>query len=369
MKAHVTLLPGDGIGPEVVASARTVLYAVARRFGHELVFEEHLIGGAAMVAHGTPLPAPTRECLTRTDAVLLGAVGGPQWDDPRAALRPEQGLLELRSALGVYANLRPVRSMRGLAHASPLRSDRIEGVDLLFVRELTGGLYFSEPRGRDEREGVRRGFDTLSYDEHEIRRVVELAVELARTRRGKVTSIDKANVLHSMRVWREVASEVAAENPDVEFEHQLVDSAAMRLVVEPSGFDVLVCGNMFGDILSDEGAVLTGSLGVLPSASLGAGSVGLYEPIHGSAPDLAGTGRANPVGTVLSAALLLRHSLGLEAEARAVEAAVQEAVSQGVGTPDLFGERGVDTRTVTEHLVDHLLREHPHEEPRPRALR
>jgi 3-isopropylmalate dehydrogenase len=336
MKATVVLLPGDGIGPEVVDEGRRVLEDVAARFGHTVSFEERRIGGAAIDAGGDPLPPETIAACERADAILLGAVGGPRWDDPRAKVRPEQGLLGLRRALGLYANLRPVRVHPALAGASPLKEDRLAGVDILFVRELTGGLYFGQPRFRETRDGRTRAVDTLEYTDEEIRRVVRLAFRLASGRRKRVTSVDKANVLESSRLWREVATEVGAAHPEVALEHQLVDSAAMRLLTSPRSFDVIVTENMFGDILTDEAAVLAGSLGMVPSASLGDGRRGLYEPIHGSAPDIAGQGIANPLGTISSVALLLRHSLGLEEEARAVEAAVDKAITAGARTRDML---------------------------------
>jgi 3-isopropylmalate dehydrogenase len=335
MKATIVLLPGDGIGPEVVREARSVLEVVAARYGHQLTFSEHLIGGAAIDATGEALPRTTVEAAHDADAVLLGAVGGPRWDDPKAPVRPEQGLLAIRKALGLYANLRPVRVHRELAAVSPLKPERVEGADLLFVRELTGGLYFGTPKFREGVADQRRAVDTLEYKDEEIRRVVTLAFKLASMRSKRVTSVDKANVLESSRLWREVATEVARGFPDVTLEHQLVDSCAMRLVSHARSFDVVVTENMFGDILTDEAAVLAGSLGLLPSASLGDGRRGLYEPIHGSAPDIAGKGVANPIGTILSAALLLRHSLGLEAEAAAVERAVHEVIAAGARTADI----------------------------------
>jgi 3-isopropylmalate dehydrogenase len=351
MKARIVCLPGDGIGPEVVREARAVLDAVSRRFGHTFEYEEHLIGGVAIDEAGEPLPAATVDACAKADAVLLGAVGGPKWDDPRAKVRPEQGLLGLRKALGLFANLRPVRVHPALAEASPLKADRLEGVDVLFVRELTGGLYFGEPRFREDKGGKRRAVDTLEYTDEEIRRVVRLAFRLAQGRKKHVTSVDKANVLESSRLWREVAAEVAAEFPDVKLEHQLVDSCAMRVVTAPRAFDVVVTENMFGDILTDEASVLAGSLGLLPSASLGEGTRGVYEPIHGSAPDIAGKGIANPLGTISSAAMLLRHSLGLAAEADAVERAVSRVVTEGARTADMAsaGEK-LSTRQMGERV-------------------
>ena len=357
MKATIVLLPGDGIGPEVVREARSVLELIAARYGHTFTFSEHLIGGAAIDATCEPLPPSTLAACDRADAVLLGAVGGPKWDDPRAKVRPEQGLLAIRKALGLFANLRPVSVHPALASVSPLKSERIEGVDILFIRELTGGLYFGWPRFREELGDRRRAVDTLEYNEDEIRRVVRLAFKLARTRKKRVTSVDKANVLESSRLWREVAIEVATEFPDVALEHQLVDSCAMRLVTAPRSFDVIVTENMFGDILTDEAAVLAGSLGLLPSASLGNGTStrGLYEPIHGSAPDIAGKGIANPIGTILSAAMLLRHSLQLREEADAVERAVREVVADGARTADMV--IGTGTKTISTTEMGNLIRE------------
>jgi 3-isopropylmalate dehydrogenase len=339
MRANIALLPGDGIGPEVVGAARSILERVAARGGHAFTFSESLIGGAAIDASGTALPEATLAACRAADAALLGAVGGPKWDDPRAPVRPEQGLLAVRRELALYANLRPVRVSPHLVAASPLRPERLAGVDILFVRELTGGLYFGK-RGREQIDGGERAFDTMVYTDGEVRRVVELAFRLAAGRRRAVTSVDKANVLESSRLWRRVATEVASRHPGISLEHQLVDSCAMRIVSAPASFDVVVTENMFGDILTDEAAVLPGSLGVLPSASLGEGQFGLYEPIHGSAPDIAGRGLANPIGTVLSAAMLLRHSLGLLDEAAAVEAAVEAALASGARTADLGGSLG-----------------------------
>ena len=352
MKAKITLLPGDGIGPEIVDATRQVLETVASRSGHTFTFSTHLIGGIAIDETGVPLPDDTIVGCRSADAVLLGAVGGPKWDDPNAKVRPEQGLLGMRKALKLFANVRPVKLFSGLESASPLKAERLRGVDLVFIRELTGGIYFGQPKGKESRNGLRTGFDTMVYDESEIRRIVELAFEVARKRNGHVTSIDKANVLTTMQVWREVATEVGKENADIKLDHQLVDSAAMRLVTDPSSFDVIVSGNMFGDILSDEGAVLTGSLGLLPSASLGEGTLGVYEPIHGSAPDIAGKGIANPLGTILSAAMLLRHSLNLDEDAQAIEDAVQKVLDSGLRTADLSGgQRSLGTTEMTGAVV------------------
>jgi len=351
---QIVLLPGDGVGPEVVREGRAVLEQVARTFGHSFAFSEHAIGGAGIDAHDDPLPKATLEACQKADAVLLGAVGGPKWDDPGRKVRPEQGLLGLRRGLGLYANLRPVRVHPALAASSPLKADKVEGVDVLFVRELTGGLYFGTPRLREalppdggarKAPGKIRAIDTLEYTDEEIRRVVRLAFRLAGPRRKRVTSVDKANVLESSRLWREIATEVGAEFPDVALEHQLVDSCAMRLITQARAFDVVVTENMFGDILTDEAAVLAGSLGLLPSASLGDGPRGLYEPIHGSAPDIAGKDIANPTGTILSTAMLLRHSLGFAREAAAVERAVDEVISSGARTADMANANGAALST------------------------
>jgi len=332
MKAHIVLLPGDGIGPEVTVAAVEVLRAVGSAYGHDFQFSEHAIGGCAIDAQGEPLPSATREACLKADAVLLGAVGGPKWSDPNASLRPEQGLLQLRSLLGVFANLRPVRVHPRTGALSPVKADRLEHVDLLFVRELTGGSYFGA-RTRD----ADSASDECRYTVAEIERVLRRAFELASVRRGRLTSIDKANVLATSRLWRETAQRIAADYPDVTLEHQLVDSMAMLLITRPADYDVLVTENLFGDILTDEAAVLAGSLGLLPSASLGHCTRGLYEPIHGSAPDIAGQGIANPIGSILSAALLLRHSLGLDREADAIEAAVDAVLARAELTRDLGG--------------------------------
>jgi 3-isopropylmalate dehydrogenase len=335
MDARITLLPGDGIGPEVVAEGRKVLEAVAGRFGHKFTFSEALIGGIAIDETGNPLPPETLAACRSSDAVLLGAVGGPKWSDPRADVRPEQGLLGLRKELGLFANLRPVTVLPALALASPLRLETVAGVDLVIVRELTGGLYFGRPQGREVTPQGRSAVDTLRYSEGEIERLMRVAFDLARLRRKKVTSVDKANVMASSRLWREVAHEVARDYPDVAIEDLLVDSCAMHLIRRPADFDVIATENMFGDILSDEASMLTGSLGMLPSASLGSGRPGVFEPIHGSAPDIAGRGVANPLATVLSAAMLLRSGLGLADEAAAVEAAVDKVLAAGQRTADL----------------------------------
>jgi 3-isopropylmalate dehydrogenase len=331
MKATLTVLGGDGIGPEVAREGVRALEKVAQVFGHQFGFEACDFGGIAIDRHGDPLPEATlRSCLAG-DAVLLGAIGGPKWSAPDAKSRPEAGLLRLRKELGVYANLRPVAVHPALADSTTLKPEVVRGVDLIFVRELTGGIYF----GAKTRSATEAS-DLCSYSAHEIERVTRVAGRLAQARRRKLTSIDKSNVLDTSRLWREVVTRVmTSEFPDVTVEHILVDAAAMHLIRRPADFDVIVTENMFGDILTDEASMLAGSLGLSPSASLGDGKRGLYEPIHGSAPDIAGKGIANPVGTILSTALLLRHSLGLEAEAVAVERAVADALSQGVRTADI----------------------------------
>jgi 3-isopropylmalate dehydrogenase len=354
MRAQLAVLAGDGIGPEVIAEALRCLRRVAELFGHELKVTELPFGGAAIDAHGDPLPEQTlRACLT-SDAVLLGAVGGPKWSDPGALLRPEQGLLRLRQSLGTFANLRPVKVHPALADASTLRPEVVQGVDLVFVRELTGGIYFGD-RSRD----AERATDVCTYTVGEVERITRVAARLAQTRRRRLTSIDKSNVLETSRLWREVSARVvAAEFPDVTLEHMLVDSAAMHLIRRPRDFDVLVTENMFGDILTDEAAMLAGSLGLLPSASLGEGRRGIYEPIHGSAPDIAGRGIANPYGAILSAAMLLRHSLYLVAEAAALERAVAGALAAGARTPDiaLAHVRALSTREVADAVISRLQR-------------
>jgi 3-isopropylmalate dehydrogenase len=363
---RIASIGGDGVGPEVVAGARAVLDAVAVRDGFALEWLDVVAGGAAIDAYGSALRTDDLDAVASCDAVLLGAVGGPRWDDPDAMVRPEQALFALRGGLELFANLRPVTILPALVPSSPVRPEVLEGVDLLIVRELTSGLYFGRPsEQRDTPEG-RVGIDTLWYTETEIRRVVRLAFELALGRRGKLTSVDKANVLSTSRLWRKVVDEVRGDYPGVEVNHQLVDSCAMLLVRRPSSFDVLVTENLFGDILSDEAAVLAGSLGMLPSASVGErrtahGRFGLYEPIHGSAPDIAGRDLANPAGTILSAAMLLRWSLGLEAAAASVEAAVTAAIDDGYRTADLVpsdgdrtGLRVVGTREMTAAIVERI---------------
>ncbi|BAS27115.1 3-isopropylmalate dehydrogenase [Limnochorda pilosa] len=355
----VLLLPGDGIGPEVVEAARRVLEAAAHAHGLRIRFDEVLIGGAAIDQAGDPLPEATLEKARRARAVLLGAVGGPAWDDLPVDRRPEKGLLRLRQALGLFANIRPLPGFVAAYGRSPLKPELLRGVDLVVVRELTGGLYYGPRARRALEEGGEEAYDTLLYRTHEIERVARVAFDLARTRRPvgqrRVASIDKANVLTSSQLWRETVRRVAADYPDVTLEHLYVDNAAMQLVRDPGRFDVLLTGNLFGDILSDEAAALAGSLGVLPSASLG-GPVPLFEPVHGSAPDLAGRGVANPVGTILSAALLFRYALGHEAAAAMIERAVEQALADGARTADLAGEGegALATEEMTAAILERL---------------
>jgi 3-isopropylmalate dehydrogenase len=339
VRARIVVLPGDGIGPEVTAEAVKILRAISGARGHEFDFNEIPFGGAAIARGGRPLPADTLEACRRSDAILLGAVGGPEWDGLPPDRRPEAGLLLLRKHLDLFANLRPVRAHEGALDGSPLRPEVVQDTDLMIVRELTGGLYFGEPRGRSLHEGRRVAIDTLPYGEDEIARVAHVAFRLARGRRRHLTSVDKANVLHSGVLWREVITEIAREYPDVVLEHAFVDSTAMQLVRRPASFDVIVTENMFGDILSDQAAGLVGSLGFLPSASLGASGPSLYEPVHGTAPDIAGRGLANPTGAILSAAMLLRHALHLPEESYAVERAVDRTLSLGARTADISAGR------------------------------
>ncbi len=348
---RIATIPGDGVGPEVIAAARRVVDVAGRRFDFAVEWSEYLVGGIAIDTYGVPIRDEDLADCGAADAILLGAVGGPRWSDPNATIRPEQALFALRGGLGLYANVRPVRVQPTLAASSPVRPELLAGVDMVIIRELTGGVYFGERREPSGPAGDRSALDTLPYHEREIARVVRLAFDLARTRRGKVTQVDKANVLATSRLWRTVTDEIATEYPDVVLNHQLVDSCAMLLIRRPADFDVIVTENLFGDILSDEAAVLAGSLGVLPSASLGTrrtrhGLFGLYEPIHGSAPDIAGRDIADPIGTILSAAMLLRTSLGRADAADAVEAAVSRALTDGWRTADL-----ADPRDATDGLV------------------
>ena len=336
MSHRILLLPGDGIGPEVVEQARRVLVATARVFDLDLIFDSADLGGVAIDRHGDPYPESTRLLARQADAILLGAVGGPKWDTLPAAQRPERGLLAIRSDLDLFCNLRPAMLYPQLADASSLKPDLVAGLNLLIVRELTGGIYFGEPRGVEtSADGVRRGFNTDVYDETEIGRIARLAFQFAQKRNGRLCSVDKANVLEVTMLWRDIVTEVSAEFPEIELSHMYVDNAAMQLVREPKQFDVVLTGNLFGDILSDTAAMLTGSIGMLPSASLNAESRGLYEPVHGSAPDIAGAGKANPLATILSAAMLLRYSLDEGPAADAIETAVEHVLNAGLRTLDI----------------------------------
>jgi len=349
VRALIAVLPGDGVGPEVIAEAVRCLQTIADRFDHQLELTQALFGGVAIDAHGDPLPRATLELCRRADAVLLGAIGGPKWSDPNAPLRPEQGLLGLRRELGLYANLRPVVPNARLLDASPLKPELLRDVDIMVVRELTGGIYF----GKKTRTPSAAS-DLCEYTQDEVVRIVRVAGRLAMARRRRLVSVDKANVLETSRLWRSVTEELLrAEFPQVTFEHMLVDAAAMHLLRRPRDFDVIVTENMFGDILTDEASMLAGSMGLLPSASLGEGRRGLYEPIHGSAPDIAGQGVANPFAAILSAALLLRHSLGLEEEASVLESAVNRAIDAGARTRDLAmpGEKSLRTREATDAVL------------------
>ena len=349
MRFSIAVLPGDGVGLEVTGEAVKVLEAVGRRFGHTFDLGYGSVGGGAIDETGTPLPDETLGLIAGADAVLFGAVGGPKWDDPAARVRPEDGILAIRKDLGLFANVRPVKVYPSLIDSSPVKPQFLRGVDLVIVRELTGGLYFGRPKRRWVTSRGRRGVDTLKYTEAEIERILRVAFDLARSRRKRLASVDKSNVLESSRLWREIAVELSAEYPDVELEHILVDNAAMQLIRNPARFDVIVAENTFGDILTDEAAVLSGSMGMLPSASLAglpsgrrrrAGNPSLYEPIHGTAPDIAGRGIANPIGAVLSLAMLLRLSLGLDAEAAAVERSVEGALAEGYRTADIAADGG-----------------------------
>ncbi|WP_110927116.1 3-isopropylmalate dehydrogenase [Bacillus massiliglaciei] len=349
MKKSIAVLPGDGIGKEVTKGAIEILEAVGQRFGHEFEFQYGEIGGSAIDNTGTPLPDKTVQVCKNSDAVLLGAVGGPKWDSVPAHSRPERGLLKIRKELDLYANLRPISFYQSLSDSSPLKKELVEGVDLLIVRELTGGLYFGKPSERVTKDGEDAVVDTLFYTKEEIRKIIELGFKLASQRKKKLTSVDKANVLESSRVWRETAEEVAKDYPDVTVEHMLVDNAAMQLIRNPKQFDVIVTENMFGDILSDEASVLTGSLGMLPSASVSKFGPSLYEPIHGSAPDIAGQNKANPIAMILSSASMLRLSFGLEEEAAAVEKAVEQVLENGLRTGDIAGS--ASESVTTEKMI------------------
>jgi len=364
MHFSITVLPGDGIGPEVTTQTIRILEAIGSQFNHKFNFSSGDIGGCSIDRHGTPLTQATLDMCKNSDAVLLGAVGGPKWDDPTATIRPEDGLLSIRKEMGVFANLRPVKVHPVLAGSSPIKEEIINKVDIIIVRELTGGLYFGEPKRRWENSRGRRAVDTLRYSEQEIERILRVGFELAKRRRMHLTSIDKANVLVSSQLWREIAMEIAPEYPDVSLEHMLVDTAAMVLIRNPSHFDVMVTENTFGDILTDEASVLAGSMGMLPSASLsgipkrhGKRSRGLYEPIHGSAPDIVNKGIANPIASILSAAMLLRYSLALEEEAKTIEKAVDAVLDNGHRTADIvtLGQSYVGTDKMADLIIQKII--------------
>lgn len=353
----IAVLPGDGIGQEVIAGAIKVLTVIGERFGHRFEFETANIGGAALDQDGTPLPEKTLELCKQSNAVLLGSVGGPKWDQNPPHLRPEKGLLRIRKELGLFANLRPVVTYDSLISSSPLKKELVQGVDFMIVRELTGGIYFGEP-------SERRGdivVDTLQYKRHEIERIVEKAFKIAASRRGKLTSVDKANVLESSKVWREIVSEKAKEYPEVTVEHMLVDATAMKIIQQPNSFDVIVTENMFGDILSDEASIITGSIGMLPSASLRSDGFGLYEPVHGSAPDIAGQDKANPLAMILSAATMLKHSFQMDVEANVIERAVNEVLNAGYRTGDLQADMNnmvVGTKAMVQLVSERIEENH-----------
>jgi 3-isopropylmalate dehydrogenase len=351
----IAVLKGDGIGPEVVDAAIKVLDEIAKLYNVKFEYKEGLIGGIAIDETGSPLPEETIKLCLESDAVLLGAVGGPKWDNLPQDLKPERGLLGIRKALNLYANLRPIKVFDALLNSSPLKPEIAKGTDLMVVRELVSGIYYGEPRGIYEENGKRCGRNTMKYCEDEIERVVRKAFEIARKRRKKLTSVDKANVLDVSALWREVINEIAKEYPDVELEHLYVDNAAMQLVRRPSTFDVIVTGNIFGDILSDEAGVIPGSLGMLPSASIG-DKYALYEPVHGSAPDIAGQGIANPIATILSVAMMLKYSFNMDEAAEAIEKAVEETLNQGYRTPDIYSEGTikVNTEEITEKIIENL---------------
>ncbi len=354
MEARFVLLPGDGIGPEIVSQAKRVLEKVAEKFSHQFAFEECLLGGIAIDQTGEALPQATVDACKASQAILLGAVGGPKWDDPNAKTRPEAGLLAIRKQLGLFANLRPIIPFAELLDASPIKREVLEGTDILFFRELTGGIYFGPSNCEDLGGGNQRAESTMVYESEEIRRIFRLAAEAARNRRGRLTMVDKANVLEASRLWRRVCAElVENEYQDLDYEVVLVDAMAMHLISRPTSFDVVVTSNMFGDILTDEASMLPGSLGMLPSASIGSSGPGLYEPIHGSAPDIAGKGIANPLATILAAAMMLRHSVGLEQEAKCIEAAVKKVLAGGARTADLAssGEESLGTVAIADLVL------------------
>lgn len=354
MTKHIVILAGDGIGPEIMAEAEKVLAKVNDQFGLGLSWSHELLGGCAIDKHGVPLPDVTLDAARKADAILLGAVGGPKWDQIERAIRPERGLLKIRSELNLFANLRPAILYPQLAHASSLKTELVAGLDILIVRELTGGIYFGQPRGiRILENGERQGYNTDVYSESEIRRIAHVAFQLAQQRNKKLLSVDKANVLEVTELWKQVVTEIAPEYPGVELSHMYVDNAAMQLVRRPKQFDVIVTGNLFGDILSDEAAMLTGSIGMLPSASLDEFKKGMYEPCHGSAPDIAGKGVANPLATILSVAMMLRYTFKADAAAKAIEDAVGRVLDQGLRTPDIYSEgtTQVGTKAMGEAVV------------------
>lgn len=352
MNYKIALLPGDGIGPEVIEQAVNVLNATGEVTGHTFTFTEGLVGAVAIDHTGNPFPEETLDLCRRSDAILFGAIGHPKYDnDPSAKVRPEQGLLRMRSELGLYANVRPVKSFRALAGMSPLKEELVAGTDIVMIRELTGGIYFGRPRGRSE-DGLT-AYDTCTYSRYEIERVVRLGCQYATQRKKKVTVIDKANVLATSRLWRETAKEISAEYPDLEMDFMFVDNAAMQLIRNPSAFDVIVTENMFGDILSDEASVITGSLGMLPSASIGL-TASLYEPIHGSFPQAAGKNIANPVGTILSAAMMLELSFGLVKEAQLITRAVEKTIEEGIVTPDLNADNSSSTTEMGKRICEQV---------------
>jgi 3-isopropylmalate dehydrogenase len=355
MDAKIVLLPGDGIGPEIVTQGKRVLDTVAVKYGHTFSMTEHPIGGNAIDDFGDPLPQPTIDACKDSDAILLGAVGGPKWDDPTAKTRPEVGLLKIRQELGLFANLRPINTFEELVDASPLRREIVAGTDILFFRELTGGIYFGGS-GRRPHESGEEAYNEMVYSTGEVERIVRLAAAAAKERKGKLTSVDKANVLEVSRLWRQVAERVVKEEfPEIEYEVVLVDAMAMHLISRPKDFDVVVTGNMFGDILTDAASMLPGSLGLLPSASLGSDGPGLYEPIHGSAPDIAGQNIANPLATFLASAMLLRHSLNLNEEAEAIESAVAATLQSGHRTKDIAtGGTSISTTEMGDLVIQHL---------------
>lgn len=356
MNKTITVIPGDGIGPEVIKAAIKVLDTIASQFNHQFTYQYAKLGGVAIDEEGTPLPEQTIKLCKNSDGVLLGAVGGPKWDTLPGSMRPEKGLLGIRESLQLYANLRPVKAFDSLLDASTLKKEVVEGVDLMIVRELTGGLYFGQPQERRQEEDGESVVDTLYYKKSEIERIVKQGFELALLRNKKLTSVDKANVLESSRLWREVAETISVDYPDVELEHMLVDNAAMQLIRNPKQFDVIVTENMFGDILSDEASMLTGSLGMLPSASIGGDGPGLYEPIHGSAPDIAGKNIANPLATISSVAMMLRYSFLMGTEADVIEAAIKNVLEAGYRTGDIAkqGEAVLNTEEMTEKVIEFI---------------